>query len=215
MNVETGTVLRVGPHWLACGDLEQGHGAQLLQLVAHAPDVVYVDPPWNQGKVSAFRKLADYSSQPSFASFVRDLFKLMVASGSPGFWVEMGDQNQQFVSQWAENAGLHHAGAWKVKYGKNFSWINWIDRGKPNGPAPVEDLGAVGLALPVWAIEKSTQPGGYVFDPCLGLGATALACAIAGRVCIGLELGPTRLTEAAARLSKKLGVEPQIVGRLS
>lgn len=54
-------------------------------------------------------------------------------------------------------------------------------------------------------IPNSTKIREYVYDPFLGSGSTAVACQHLGRRCIGIELEPSYVVTAIARLEKLMG----------
>jgi DNA modification methylase len=49
-------------------------------------------------------------------------------------------------------------------------------------------------------LAAATRPNDSVFDPFLGSGTTALACANLGRRCVGIEMDPGFLNLAISRL---------------
>lgn len=199
--VRFGDVWRVGPHVLACGDVELGHAQDLLDKVGR-PNVAYTDPPWNQALASSFRRMAGFDDKPVFHNVLRRVFAT-IAQVAGAVFVEMGDQNQPLVEGWGKEVGLHLVRSWVVPYGKRTSWLNVLSRDPDEGMFRGADLRYVaGVALPVWAIEHSTSVGHRVFDPCTGLGATPWACHKTGRVFVGMELNPGRLADSIARLAK-------------
>lgn len=57
------------------------------------------------------------------------------------------------------------------------------------------------VALMRWLVETYTNPGDLVLDPCMGSGATGLACQQTGRQFIGIEQDETFYRRALARLT--------------
>lgn len=64
------------------------------------------------------------------------------------------------------------------------------------------------LILP--CIQAGCPEGGWVLDPFLGSGTTALAAAISGRSCVGVELNPRYVDIARERLTASLGLFDEI-----
>jgi DNA modification methylase len=56
------------------------------------------------------------------------------------------------------------------------------------------------LAALQWAVNRVSLPGEIVCDPFLGSGTTALACILAGRPCLGIELCQSYWDEACQRI---------------
>ena len=54
-------------------------------------------------------------------------------------------------------------------------------------------------------IPNSTRVGDVVYDPFLGSGSTAVACAHLGRKCIGIELDEAYVQTSLTRLEKLTG----------
>lgn len=213
MQIQTGDVFKVGPHTLACGDLELGHAAKLLELTRGA-DVAYVDPPWNQALASNFRRMAGLVGKPDFAAVLRRCFEAVALVGQGEAWLEMGDQNQQYVEGWGRQVGFEQFESFVAPYAGHTSWITRMRR-QPGEPLDGVDLSkASGLALPVWALARYPA-GTVVFDPCLGLGATLQACCRTGNVCVGMELNAARLAESIEKAVKKTGAQPAHIGRIA
>lgn len=206
MEIVLGDVYSVGPHIFACGDLEKGHHSRVL---AHGPtpDMVFVDPPWNPGLATNFRRQAGYEERPDFPQLLGLVVQAVNAVDGPAY-IEMGAQHQADIL--ALMVGYPHVDAWEVPYTSHHSYVTRFG----HTPAPTVLTGLKGLQVPSRAILADSRQGGVVVDFCLGLGATLQACMNLGRVCVGMELNPTRLARSIERAVKKTKCTPHHVGRL-
>lgn len=215
--IQLGDVFTVGKHVLACGDLEKRHHEQLLTKVGvDRVGMVYVDPPWNQGLASNFRRQAGYEGKPDFVTVMNRVFEAAVMPRVVAY-VEMGDQNQKFVQVWGRKAGFETFESWKIPYGDHFSWVTRMscDPGISMLPEALQLAGKKGIEVPRQAIVNDSAQGTYVFDPCLGLGATLAACLKTDRLCLGMELNPERLATSIEKATKRTGEKPVFLGRMT
>ena len=64
------------------------------------------------------------------------------------------------------------------------------------------------LALARWLVRSYSNRGDLVFDPFVGSGTTAVACAIEGRACVGIEREPSYLAVARRRVKEAIERPP-------
>jgi len=210
-------IWKVGPHVFACGDLTLGHSAKLLELapslVGRSVDMVYTDPPWDGGAAQAYRTKAGYDFESRIV--FQDLHDGVVQPlGDYDVYVEGGVKHCDEIQQWFRAVGFSVVNAWEVQHRGKFScWMFHIHR-SPDKAIGVGEPEVQHRELPTWAIERSSMPGDLVYDPCMGLGMTALAAAKLGRLTLGLELNPRRLAVAIDRICEAHGYKPQKIGQL-
>src|SRR5665811_2154350 len=89
--LDFGDVVQIGPHIVACGDLEKGQGEQCVEMVGRS-DIAYVDPPWNQGNISSFRTKAGVSTGLMFMAQFIDVFLGVLKTTQGPIYIEMGKQ---------------------------------------------------------------------------------------------------------------------------
>lgn len=191
--VEEGDVWQVGPHILACGDLEKGAAQSLLSQVS-LPDMAICDPPWDAGNAHAFRTKAGDPRPVDFASLMTCI--LTCGSQVKGAWFfEMGRRNTPLVMTLIEAQGGHLLDCWETFYYRTkpcmflrFSWKKEHTEEKGSGPSGMDEEDAF-----TWAITYGCQQGESILDLCIGRGLTARIAHAQGKRVIGLELHPRRL----------------------
>ena len=220
--VEPGSIWQVGRHVLACGDIEEGGGEQLLkfyeQSMAQRPSMVYTDPPWTQALATNFRRRAGLNNPVTFRAFIARMLSL--TAKVPGLaFIEIGAQQNTYLAGAIEAAGYVEQGVVPITYTyykTRRCYLHWASlHTGSNGYAIAGVLqGLDDEVTPERAIKEATAPGAVVFEPCLGQGLTALAAARASRVCLGMELNPKRLSTSLARMEKLLDITPVEIGDL-
>ena len=219
--VEFGDIWQVGPHLLASGDLELGHGLDLLNQAEafgmRPPSLFYCDPPWNLGIAKSFRTRGGLggAAHVDFENLMRALL-LTAAQVQGDIFIEMGAKHAPKVMEWAHNAGLAPQSDISVTYNseKGNSRLLQISQRNTKPRSRVDFARKASNDLPGLTMEQSTEPGGVVFDTCLGLGCTLRHAHRLGRVCLGMELDPARLARSMEWVRKKTRSEPRRLGSL-
>lgn len=214
--VQPGDIWEVGKHVIMCGDLERGDGNHLLSR-AGAPDLVYVDPPWNAGNARSFRTKSGLDGEQGRAVDFPLLLELIVAVAAHtkgAAFIEMGRQQIQRLHETVVMAQGKVVSEWGITYyGKKPCMLlmaSWS-----NVPAP-EDTpeGLDDEHTPKWAIERFTEKGDLVLDACTGRGLTAQTSTQLGRRFAGMELHPKRVSVTLAKLCETTGEQPHKTGIL-
>jgi hypothetical protein len=197
--VQPGEVWRADHHVIACGDLEAGDGLRLIDRFG-APDLVYSDPPWNDGNAGAFRSKAGIPRKVNFTEFLDQLLTV-VRMARRDVFLEMGIANTPHLMDLAELHGGEVVRRWPITYYRRHPCmllhLRW------QGPAADVD-GLAGMDdedTPGAALKACMRPGDVVMDPCTGRGLTAFTVATAGRTFHGLELSPWRMSCTLTRLA--------------
>lgn len=219
--IESGDVWLVGQHVLICGDLEQGVDRALVEyataLGLPAPKLLYTDPPWTTAWITNFRNRAGagVSPQLTWETLMQRLLALVPWIQGPAFF-EMGLDGIKELQRLAAAADHPEVGCWRITYDRRRTCVllgvqAW---GTPNraGFYMPDFTGVDDLETPSLAIQRLTQPGDVVVDPCLGLGTTSRAAALLDRRCLASELHPRRLSCAINDLVKKFGLRAEKVG---
>ncbi len=160
-------------------------------------DMVYVDPPWNQGNVNAFLTKAEAGYYiGSFAGFVATLFDRIDAMEPTVCYVESGRQNLTLFAD-AMEARFGHVDVWPITYYKKHPCF--LIRGGHDVPR-FDFTGMDDSETPAIAV-KHEDPE-RVADPCAGRGLTAIAAHWHGKIFKGTELNKWRLAVLIDRAAK-------------
>jgi len=213
--VQPGEVWRADHHMIACGDLERGDGLRLLQRFGRAPDLIYSDPPWNNGNCAAFRTKAGTPRKVDFNDFLTALLTVTRQARRDVF-LEMGVVNTPVLIHLAKLHGGELIEQWPITYYRrhpcSLIQFRWFGRGTwVRGLAGMDDEDT-----PVAVLQACMQAGDVIMDPCTGRGLTAATVASAGagdRTFIGLELSPWRMSCTLTRLAA-LGCKIELEGTL-
>lgn len=220
--VQPGEVWTVGPHSLACLDLEDPtRSAAWMDLVVRQGRCAmgFSDPPWNAGNARSFRTKAqadgDKGRAVDFSGLMNRVLTALAWAVSPGgpVWIEMGNaQAAEVRAMLAQSWPLTEE--WPVTYYGSKPCT--LLRGATGGPSVGADgpAGVNDMLLPAFAIARDSLPGDRVYDPCTGRGLTAVSAAAAGRVFWGSELNPRRLSVTLAKLHRVTGAAPARVAVL-
>lgn len=207
--VQPGDVWRIGEHILACLDAETPAFDAFWSR--HRPDVIFTDPPWNDGNCKAFRTKAGVS-RPKV--YWKDLMARLMPVWERAFvvYVEMGAEHAPDIRRWMERAGRGVL-EWDVTYmgGHPAKLLRGAVGDWPyvgSEPTGVDDL-----VLPRYAIEGDTWAS-TVGDPCLGRGTTAKWAHLAGRRFVGTELHPNRMSCALSLLAALRAGTPELIERI-
>ena len=209
--VEPGDHWMVGDALFICGDITVLSYQWLRDL---GYDLVYSDPPWNQGNMRSFRTKAALLDDMPFARFL-DSFADLV-SAVPEAYVETSTFDRD-ISQDAIGRHLESRGMYRVE--------QWIGTYYKRHPMLLSRWGHVGMSLPAFAgldlsgYDDDDMPdavlarysGKTVFDPCTGQGLTARAAYRQGHRFIGTELHPRRMADALLRQAELTGETPRQV----
>jgi hypothetical protein len=209
--VQPGDVWRAGPHVIACGDLEAGDGLRLIDRFG-VPDVVYSDPPWNDGNAGAFRTKAAMPRKVDFTQFLRALLNV-VRTARRDVFLEMGLAKTPLLMDLIAQHGGQVMRCWSITYYRRHPCallhLRW------QGESAVVD-GLTGMDdddTPAAALGACLRASDVVMDPCTGRGLTAFTVATAGRTFMGLELSPWRMSCTLTRLAT-LGYTINLEGQL-
>lgn len=216
--VEPGSLWEVGPHKLACADLQnRDQMDDALVFFEGVPEMVYTDPPWDAGNARGFRTKA-HRSTPSietnkveFGDLIDAVIDIASLATGPVF-MEMGLKEVERVKQHIEvNGGT----SWEVipiTYYKTKPCVLIHASFSPSYYGSESIAEAHGLddeETPSWVIERFATVG-PVLDVCMGRGLIAEAADQHGKVAWGIELNPRRLAVTIDKLAKR-GHEPRRV----
>ena len=179
----------------------------LLGNMTAGPDLTYTDPPWGQGKLSAFYTKANLSGPPSWAAFCERLVALCKAVTPRWAFVETGIRWEAEVLAEAERQGATVLASWGTTYYRKHPGrlLAWTYTG---AVLPDVDLTGVDDDLTPGAVMNAVDCN-VVFDPCCGRGLTAETAWKQDREFVGIELNPRRaawVLRKGARLGRTWSV---------
>lgn len=191
-------MLTVGRHRLLASPLSAAAAASVMGTDRAA--LAYTDPPWGPGNLKYWRTKNGEASRPDWPAFVAELVAVIGRHCSGWVFVEMG-------LRWADEVSGAFAASGLTERHRHV-----MDYGKPPRPNALLALHRAAdwpdRALPRWGWAATEAvagefgvPGHVLFDPCVGLGASASYFARVGMAVRGLDLNPGRLAVAARRLT--------------
>lgn len=211
--VETGDVWHVGPHVIACVDLESDRARAFYASITEPVACMYTDPPWSTGNAKSFRTKAGVESEGTTVERLWSIIMSIAARHVTGdVYAEIGVKHRADAVQWMQAAGRRVTDQWSITYYRKYPCCLLCSAKRvlrmEDAPDDRDDS-----ATPGWAIERSTDPGEIVMDPCAGQGGTPVHAHRLGRRFIGSELHPRRMAVTIDKLVK-LGCTAERVARL-
>lgn len=164
-------------------------------------DMLFVDPPWNQGNLNSFYTKAGRKDYQDFDNFTEILFRRITEINPQTAYIEIGNQA---VKIWAEHLKklFSHVQHWPVVYYRKFPTN--IIRGSQISPISydftnIDEAKCIDI---IAGIENYKA----IADPCMGRGLVGMAAYKAGKTFVGTELNKRRLAVLLEKL-KKNGAE--------
>jgi hypothetical protein len=168
-------------------------------------DLLFVDPPWNQGNLTAFYTKADRKDYKDFNAFTAILFERIGEIVPQVCYIEIGNQ---FVDAWLKRLGglYPYTQRWPVVYYRKYSTN--IIRGSRCGLLDHDYSGMDEAQV----IAESAKREVYTVmgDPCMGQGLVGLAAFAAGKPFVGTELNKRRLANLLKKIAKQGGIVEKI-----
>ena len=198
-------VWAVGEHRFMCGDVETGALADFYRLLPHAPDLIYVDPPWGPGKATGFRRKASVNGKADYLLLLRRMAEFCQdCTGS--VFIEMGVRWQASLTAAMAQSGGTRRNVWETTYYRKapatlHRYTFSQDDGFPHDLSGMDDEDTPFAALGAF------PPGRLVADPMMGQGLTAVSAIRAGHHFYGFELHPRRAAVAIDTCAKLTGNE--------
>lgn len=201
--VQPGQVWRVGEHTFVCSDLIETRLFDETLAAVGAPDLVYVDPPWNPSNLSSFRTKAakdraDYTIWQLYA-------RVFGIHPEVPHFVEGGIKEALNVK--AQMPEGHHVTGWRITYYRKHPCVlHYVGTTPP--PANLPDLNGVDDDYTPDKVMKA-YGSGLVVDPCAGRGLTARTAARNGWRSVTNEMSPWRMSAAMTSVSQITGDKPE------
>jgi hypothetical protein len=160
-------------------------------------DMIFVDPPWNQGNLTSFYTKAYRDDYQNWTDFEDVLFQRIRDVNPVTCYIEIGNQ---YVDAWYARLGglFTHLQRWDVVYYHKHPTN--IIRGSQDGPTS-HDFAGMDEAE---AIEMIGEVEDYKIlgDLCMGQGLVGVAAYKSGRPFVGTELNKRRLANLIQKTAK-------------
>lgn len=199
--VKPGQTWECGRHVFTCGSLFRVPGLG-------ASTVIYSDPPWNQGNLTAFRTKAGLDrGGHSWLEVYERISEL--AAHRPQFLE--GGRREAAAVQATLAAQLRQGEVvrtWPIRYYRRHPAVLHY-AGPPLAPA-MDPGGLDDDDVPGYLLSR--LPCGIVGDPCAGRGVTSRAAEQSGWASVNVELHPNRVSAALARMNTLTGAPVVLLG---
>lgn len=211
--VEFGDVWEVSGHRFICGDLQGTNNCIFEDAKKLKPDLMFTDPPWNDGNAKAFRTKSGVDGESGKRVDVASLISLVLGIAAERrilAYCEGGVKEQEMNKRIIERLGGKVAKVYSITYmsakrpcllyAADFREIpkdDYVDGINGRDEAYVED-----------AVVSHHMPK-LIIDPCGGRGGTAHCAARHGVRSLTSELSPYRMAEAIWRVAMETGGEPK------
>lgn len=160
-------------------------------------DLVFIDPPWNQGNLTAFYTKAERDDYPSWDDFQQAVIQRMEDISPAVAYIEMGNR---FADHWQRELSLRWpvVQRWPVVYYRKHPTTLLRAASTPIAYdfTGMDEAKAISL---IAQIEQYTIMG----DMCMGQGLVGLAAYKAGKPFVGTELNPRRLAVLIQKLVRQ------------
>jgi len=193
-------VYRASPHLLVRGDVLGCAKALWAGMGEQPADVIYTDPPWNEGILKRFYSWAHVKRLVPFDMFLPRLARLYRQFCPQGYVViEMGVPQYEFLKLCLTRAGLYGLAEATTYYGPNRTvaklWVGSAARLEP----PKIPYGMEGPRVRAWVADTFGGRGKRVLDPCCGESLCLVPFIDAGSLVCGVELIERKLKRGFSR----------------
>ena len=160
-------------------------------------DLLFVDPPWNQGNLRSFYTKNEDVLEDTYEDFYARIFEVIAEIRPAIAYVEIGKEYlADFIQEMRKlyryvtfyNSTYYHSG-------KNLCYI--VRGANKARPRPTLD-GMDEEDIIKWVCQNETYT--CIADPCMGQGLVALYASLAGKRFAGTEMNPKRLAVARKRV---------------
>lgn len=196
---------QIGPHRVTALDILDA-GVDELFSDGRKAAILYCDPPWGDQHVKFFatqaRKDTGRPFRPiSYEALIARLFDLVIRHVSGHVFIEIGLRWEDDMRARMHRIGLRNIERAGVVYGHKRHDNALLFGSFANGRAALSRVeGMSGATVAREAVAPLAERGGILFDPCCGLGLSAVAALRNGMEFRGNELNPVRLEKTIVKL---------------
>lgn len=200
------SVVEIGPHKIMCGDSVLDRDELIAQV--GVVDVIYTDPPWNDGVVKMFYRRAGLAPPGSFEALMAGFLGLYAELCPDGpIVVEMGFSGFEAFYRQVQASGALTCAAATAFYGGR-PYVIWVgtfgeilDVTVPDGLRDEESVNWVIETFVRHPTQRGAGQGTRFCDPCCGVGLQLLAAFDAGATVFGCELDPKKVARLVRAIS--------------
>jgi hypothetical protein len=195
--VESGSIWQAGRHRFACTDITgDGYLETLGEL--GVPDTIYTEPPWRDSTMAVWYSAAGAGKPPPIGTVLDRVLAVAQRYTVPTFLQISKVVVGQYLGAVLEREGKLCGQVPMLYGGKNECALQAITWGA-EFPPPGRAAWSRETDAPAQCLLHLMELGlldihGYVLDPCMGLGVTALAADRVGVGALGTELSPYRMS---------------------
>ena len=207
--ITRGDVWLAGAEWehmMYCADVLENTPAVRGFLNTAPPDLFYIDPPWNQSKISGFYTKAGFrEKRPPFKTFLNTLIRLL-SEYDADVWMEMGQENVDLLDALCTRYGGTRLRRIPITYAHaKPCFLTGMRFGRAVTENHLPSTAVRGLAQRCDGADDEETPYtvlqtyarhttcARVADLCIGRGLSARAAQQVDFACSGVELHPRRL----------------------
>ncbi len=161
-------------------------------------DLLFVDPPWNQGNLRSFYTKNEDVLEDTFEDFYKRLFQVIKEIKPRTAYVEVGKEYlADFIMEMRKI--FRYVTFYNSSYYHNQKNHCYVIRGSFKAKKPHLD-GLDEEDIIEWICQNETYD--TIADPCMGQGLVAFYASQAGKKFVGTEMNPKRLAVARKRVEE-------------
>lgn len=162
-------------------------------------DLLFVDPPWNQGNLRSFYTKNEDVLEDTFEDFYHRVFEVISEIKPFTAYVEIGKEHlADFIMEMRKL--YPYVTFYNSTYYHNTKNLCYVVRGSKKAKKPKLD-GMDEEDIIKWICENENYD--CIADPCMGQGLAAYYASLNGKKFVGTEMNPKRLAVARKRVEEK------------
>lgn len=159
-------------------------------------DLLFIDPPWNQGNLRSFYTKNESVLEDTFDDFYKRVFEVIKEINPKTAYIEIGKEYLADFIQAAKKI-YKYVTFYNSTYYHNNKNICYVIRGSKKAKKPKLD-GLDEEDIIKWICTNEDYK--VIADPCMGQGLVALYASQAGKKFVGTEMNSKRLAVARKRV---------------
>jgi 16S rRNA G966 N2-methylase RsmD len=190
--IKNGEIVKQKTSTLACGSL---HDMNLINKLLNGirVDMIYCDPPWNNGILTNYRKRAGYVSKDTVSNILDSILLIVQKLKPKVLYLEIGVQNKHLVE---EKFKQYNKKCFNITYyGKKPCFLYQIYFINTTGGYDFSNIDDAETPYFAISYEKQHLHIKNVLDICAGTGITGRAAKQNGIYFFGLELNKEKISK--------------------